>query len=50
MLDGTGVSPAPPPAGAFDALAPSSGLSVVAQIELFKLTVGFAATSIGRAS
>lgn len=41
MLDGTGVSPAPPPAGAFDAVAPSSGLSVVAQIELFKLTVGF---------
>ena len=42
MLDGTGVSPAPPPAGAFDALVPASGLSVVAQIELFKLTVGFA--------
>src|SRR5262245_1120725 len=42
MLDGTGVSPAPPPAGALDALVPSSGLSVVAQIELFKLTVGFA--------
>ncbi len=41
MLDGTGVSPAPPPAGALDAVAPSSGLSVVAQIELFKLTVGF---------
>lgn len=41
MLDGTGVSPAPPPAGAFDAAAPSSGLSVVAQIELFKLTAGF---------
>ncbi len=41
LLDGTGVSPAPPPAGAMDAIAPSSGLSVVAQIELFKLTVGF---------
>lgn len=41
LLDGTGVSPAPPPAGALDALAPSTGLSVVAQIELFKLTVGF---------
>lgn len=41
MLDGTGVSPAPPPSGALDALAPSSGLSVVAQLELFKLTVGF---------
>lgn len=41
MLDGTGVSPAPPPAGALDAIAPSSGLSVVAQLELFKLTVGF---------
>ena len=41
MLDGTGISPAPPPAGALDAVAPSSGLSVVAQIELFKLTVGF---------
>lgn len=42
MLDGTGISPAPPPAGALDALAPSTGLSVVAQVELFKLTVGFA--------
>jgi hypothetical protein len=42
MLDGTGVSPAPPPAGAMDALVPSSGLSVLAQIEMFKLTVGFA--------
>jgi len=41
MLDGTGVSPAPPPAGALDAVAPSTGLSVIAQIELFKLTVGF---------
>jgi len=41
MIDGTGVSPAPPPAGAFDALAPSSGLSVIAQLELFKLTCGF---------
>lgn len=41
MLDGTGVSPAPPPAGALDSVAPSTGLSVVAQIELFKLTVGF---------
>lgn len=41
MLDGTGVSPAPPPAGALDAIAPSTGLSVIAQIELFKLTVGF---------
>lgn len=41
MLDGTGVSPAPPPAGAFDSALPSTGLSVVAQIELFKLTVGF---------
>lgn len=41
MLDGTGVSPAPPPAGALDGVAPSTGLSVVAQIELFKLTVGF---------
>ncbi|MCY1268265.1 hypothetical protein D9M68_211930 [compost metagenome] len=41
LLDGTGVSPAPPPAGALDAVAPSTGLSVVAQIELFKLTVGF---------
>ena len=41
-LDGTGVSPAPPPAGALDAVAPASGLSVVAQLELFKLTTGFA--------
>lgn len=44
MLDGTGVSPAPPPAGALDAIAPSTGLSVIAQIELFKLTVGFRGT------
>jgi nucleoid-associated protein YgaU len=42
LLDGTGISPAPPPAGALDAAAPSTGLSVVAQLELFKLTVGFA--------
>ena len=42
LLDGTGISPAPPPAGALDGLAPSSGLSVVAQLELFKTTVGFA--------
>lgn len=41
LLDGTGVSPAPPPAGAMDAAAPSSGQSVVAQIEHFKRTVGF---------
>ena len=41
MLDGTGVSPAPPPAGALDAVAASTGLSVLAQIELFKVTVGF---------
>jgi len=41
MMDGTGVSPAPPPAGALDAIAPSTGLSVIAQIELFKATVGF---------
>jgi hypothetical protein len=41
LLDGTGVMPAPPPAGAFDLAVPSSGLSVVAQLELFKLTVGF---------
>jgi hypothetical protein len=41
LLDGTGISPAPPPAGALDAVAPSTGLSVVAQLELFKLTVGF---------
>jgi len=41
MLDGTGVSPAPPPSGALDAIAPSTGLSVVAQLEMFKLTVGF---------
>lgn len=41
MLDGTGVSPAPPPAGGLDAVAPSTGLSVVAQLELFKATVGF---------
>ncbi len=41
LLDGTGISPAPPPAGALDAAAPSTGLSVVAQLELFKLTVGF---------
>lgn len=41
LLDGTGVSPAPPPSGALDALAPSTGLSVVAQLELFKLTAGF---------
>lgn len=41
LLDGTGVSPAPPPAGALDAIAPSTGLSVVAQVELFKLTAGF---------
>jgi len=41
MLDGTGVSPAPLPAGGLDAVAPSSGLSVVAQLELFKATVGF---------
>lgn len=41
LLDGTGISPAPPPAGTLDAAAPSTGLSVVAQLELFKLTVGF---------
>lgn len=41
LLDGLGVSPAPPPAGALDAVAPSSGLSVVAQLEHFRLTVGF---------
>jgi hypothetical protein len=41
LLDGTGISPAPPPAGALDAAAPSTGLSVVAQLELFKATVGF---------
>jgi hypothetical protein len=41
MFDGTGYSPAPPPAGALDTLLPSSGLSVVAQIELFKATTGF---------
>lgn len=41
LLDGTGYSPAPPPAGALDGVAPSTGLSVVAQIELFKLTTGF---------
>jgi hypothetical protein len=41
LLDGTGYSPAPPPAGALDAVAPSSGLSVVAQIEHFKATTGF---------
>lgn len=41
LLDGTGYSPAPPPAGAIDALVPSSGLSVVAQIEFFKATTGF---------
>ena len=41
LLDGTGYSPAPPPAGALDAAAPSSGLSVVAQIELFRATTGF---------
>jgi hypothetical protein len=42
LLDGTGYSPAPPPAGALDSLLPSSGLSVVAQIELFKAVTGFA--------
>lgn len=41
LLDGTGYSPAPPPAGALDAAAPSSGLSVVSQIELFKAATGF---------
>lgn len=41
LLDGTGYSPAPPPAGALDGVAPSTGLSVVAQIELFKATTGF---------
>ena len=41
LLDGTGYSPAPPPAGALDALVPSTGASVIAQIELFKLTTGF---------
>lgn len=41
LLDGTGISPAPPPTGALDGVAPSSGLSVVAQLELFKVTVGF---------
>lgn len=41
LLDGTGISAAPPPAGALDAVAPSTGLSVVAQLELFKQTVGF---------
>ncbi len=41
LLDGTGYSPAPPPGGALDAVAPSTGLSVVAQIEAFKLTTGF---------
>jgi hypothetical protein len=40
-IDGTGVVPAPIPAGALDAVAPGTGLSVVAQIELFKATVGF---------
>lgn len=41
LVDGTGYSPAPPPAGALDAVAPSSGLSVVAQIEQFKAVTGF---------
>jgi len=41
LLDGTGYSPAPPPAGSLDTVAPSSGLSVVAQIELFKTVTGF---------
>lgn len=44
LLDGTGVSPAPPPTGALDAVASSSGLSVVAQLELFKQTVSFSGT------
>lgn len=41
LIDGTGYSPAPPPVGAVDAIAPSTGLSVVGQIELFKLVTGF---------
>lgn len=41
LMDGTGYSPAPPPAGALDGVAPSTGLSVVAQIEHFKATTGF---------
>ena len=41
LIDGTGYSPAPPPVGAVDAVAPSTGLSVVGQIEQFKLVTGF---------
>ncbi len=41
LLDGTGVSPAPPPLGQLGVPAPSTGESVTAQIELFRLTVGF---------
>ncbi|HKK29094.1 MAG TPA: hypothetical protein VKA18_01715 [Alphaproteobacteria bacterium] len=41
LIDGTGYSPAPPPLGALDSAVPSSGLSVVAQIELFKQVTGF---------
>jgi hypothetical protein len=40
-FDGTGVAPAAPPLGAAGSLDPGTGLSVVAQIELFKSTVGF---------
>lgn len=41
LLDGTGIAPAAPPIGLLDKASPSTGLSVVAQLELFKLTVGF---------
>lgn len=40
MLDGTGVSPAPPPIGLMDKALPASGLSVKAQIEYFKFIAG----------
>jgi len=41
LIDGSNVSPAPGPFAALDDAAPGSGLSVVAQIEAFKATVGF---------
>lgn len=41
LLDGTGYSPAPPPAGAQNSREPSDGQSVVSQIERFKEVTGF---------
>lgn len=41
VIDGTGVSPAPPPAGGANSTVPSSGNSVVDQIKHFRETTGF---------